>query len=167
MRADERKIVLSHGGTAERTVSVRDIVIPDVPEMTAEQIVERWIRSAHQLHADVTRLVGELRDGQEPTTDLFVPDYWSGSVLELLPQETKGRLLELWHLAHDLGKATMRRDIARSRVIRMGLPGNQYYTRSKDAQQSDLHLTTAHVFRSALVADLTIISGLHPQSLGR
>jgi hypothetical protein len=133
MRAGERNIVRSRGGTAARTVSVRDIVIPDVPELTVDQIEELWIKSAHQLHADVTRLVGELRDGCEPSIDLFIPNYWKAA--SRLPVETGLPLLELWHLAHDLGKETMRTELDRFRVTRMGVPGMQYYATLRDAQQ--------------------------------
>jgi hypothetical protein len=132
MRAGERTIVRSRGGTAERTVSVRDILIPDVPELTTDQIEELWIKSAYQLHADVTRLVGELCDGREPSTDLFIPNYWKAA--SRLPNKTGLPLLELWHLGHDLGKETMRTDLERFRVTRMGVPGMQYYAILRNAQ---------------------------------
>lgn len=125
MRAGDRNIVRSRGGTAERTVSVRDIVIPDVPELAVDQIEELWVTSAHQLHTDVTRLVGELCDGRDPSTDLFIPNYWKAA--SCLPDEIGLPLLELWHLAHDLGKETMRTDLEQFRVTRMGVPGFQYY----------------------------------------
>ncbi len=132
MRAGARNLVQSRGGTAERLVSVRDIVIPDVPELTPDQIEEVWIKSAHQLHADVTRLVGELYDGREPSTDLFIPNYWKAA--SRLPDEAGSPLLQLWHLAHDLGKETMHTDLERFRVTRDGVPGMLYYATLKTAQ---------------------------------
>jgi hypothetical protein len=132
MRAGVENIVRSRGGTAERTVSVRDIVIPDVPELTTDQIDELWITSAHQLHADVTRLLGELCDGREPSRDLFIPNYWKAA--SRLPDETGLPLLELWYLAHDLGKETMHADLDRFRVTRTGVPGMQYYATPRNAQ---------------------------------
>ncbi len=132
MRTGARNIVRSRGGTAERTVSVHDIIIPDVPKLMADQIEELWIKSAHLLHADVTRLVGELCDGREPSTDLFIPNYWKAA--SRLPDETGSPLLELWHLAHDLGKETMRTDPERFRVTREGVPGMQYYAPLRTAQ---------------------------------
>ena len=135
MRAGERNIVRSRGGAALRTISARDIVVPELPKLSHDQIEELWIERAHQLHADVTRLVGELRDGREPSMDLFIPNYWKAA--SRLPDKKGLPLLELWYLAHDLGKETMRTDLDRFRVTRMGVPGMQYYATVPNAQQSD------------------------------
>lgn len=129
MRAGERHLVRSRGGTSERSVSVHEIVIPEMPEMTAD---EPWMKSAHELHAVVTMLVGELCDGREPSTDLFIPNYWKAAAR--LPDETALPLLELWQLAHDLGKETMCTDLKRFHVTRMGGSGTQYYAIHRNAQ---------------------------------
>jgi hypothetical protein len=135
MRGGERNIVRSRGGAAQRTVSARDIVVPELPKLTHDQIEELWIESAYQLHADVTRLVGELLDRREPSMDLFIPNYWKAA--SRLPDEIGLPLLELWNLAHDLGKETMRTDLDRFRATRMGVPGMQYYATVTNAQPSD------------------------------
>lgn len=83
-----------------------DLVVPEVPELTADEVGEDWIRSAQQLNADLTRVIGKLRDNRQPSIDLFIPNYWK--VVVDLPETQSRPLLELWYLAHDIGKETMR-----------------------------------------------------------
>ena len=42
---------------------------------------------------------------KEPSAELFVPNYWKAAIK--LPPEMENPMLELWHLAHDLGKETV------------------------------------------------------------
>jgi hypothetical protein len=106
-------------------VSIHDIVVPDLPELSVDQIAEHWIKGARQLHADLKTVVHDLRGGCRPSIDLFIPNYWKDVVD--LPEAVGAPLLELWHLAHDIGKETMTKDLERFRVTRSGIPGMEYY----------------------------------------
>ncbi len=125
---EERTIVRHRGGTAERTVRLSEIAVPDVPDLSVGHIELVWIKSAHQLHADVARLLTELCTVGKPSRDLFIPNYWKAAMR--LPEKQRAPLLELWHLAHDLGNETMRLDYNRFREDRSGVSGMVYYTSS-------------------------------------
>ena len=98
-------IVRSRGGTEERSVSIDEIVIPAVPELTPDLIDNQWIEPTNKLHRDVKSLVTAFQNEKEPSAELFVPNYWKAAIK--LPPEMENPMLELWHLAHDLGKETV------------------------------------------------------------
>ena len=117
-------IVRSLGGTDERIVLISEIVVPDVPKTSTNVIDKRWIHAAKELKAELIEILAALRDGNPISCDLFVPNYWK-AVIEL-PIEQQEPLLELWHLAHDLGKAVFAVEHDTWRVEQDGVPGMLY-----------------------------------------
>jgi len=76
-------------------VLLADIVVPDVPEMSMEDIAKQWINSAAILRSDLTQILSDLRDGNQLLCDLFVPNYWKAAI-ELpaepgVPRPEKGK----------------------------------------------------------------------------
>ena len=120
-----REIVRSRGGTAERVVAVSEISVPTLPNEINYVVFEAWVHSAYKLHNDVNRLLSELQNGVKPTANLFIPNYFKAT-LEL-PEAEEEILLELWHLAHDLGKETMVRNLSEFRVTQNNVDGHIYY----------------------------------------
>lgn len=124
-------IVRSRGGTAQRVVHIRDIVVPEVPEVQQVLFNQNWLLSAKALQTDLAILAGELCAGHAPSRDLFVPNYWKD--LRALPRVQRELLEELWHLAHDLGKEILIYDHNRWRVVKDGVPGMIYWVKSQAA----------------------------------
>ena len=118
-------IVRSLGGTDERIVLVSEIVVPDVPYTSTNVIDKRWIDAATKLKAELIEILAALRDGNPISFDLFVPNYWK-ALIEL-PTEQEEPMLELWHLAHDLGKAVFAVEHNTWRVEQDGVPGMLYH----------------------------------------
>ena len=118
-------IVRSLGGTDERTVLVSEIVVPDVPFISTNVIDKRWIDAAAKLKAALIQILAALRDGNPISCDLFVPNYWKAAIE--LPTEQEEPMLELWHLAHDLGRAVFVVEQDIWRVERDGVPGMLYH----------------------------------------
>ena len=118
-------IIRSQGGTKERIVHLSDIVVPDVPAMSTNDINEQWIASASKLRSDLIQILAALHDGTPMPMDLFVPNYWKAAID--LPSAQEAPMLELWHLAHDIGKAAFVVQYDNWRVDRDGVPGMLYH----------------------------------------
>lgn len=115
----------SRGGTKERVVFISEISVPIVPTIRSEKFLKLWEPSAHQLRTDVLTILDELRARRVPAADLFVPNFWKAAVK--LPEEHREPLLELWHLAHDIGREFFRMEPERFRVDRQNVQGMIYY----------------------------------------
>lgn len=118
-------IVRSLGGTDERTVLLSEIVVPDVPMISTNVIDKRWIDAAAKLKVDLIQILAALREANPISCDLFVPNYWKAAIE--LPTVQQEPMLDLWHLAHDLGKSVFVVDHDTWRVERDGVPGMLYH----------------------------------------
>ena len=95
-----KSIMRAKGGTAEREVSIADIVIYDVRAFPLFLPDERWIGAVSHYYDDLVGLLAAVRaDGKLPE-EFFVPDLWHTSIL--LPLQEREMMLDMWHLGHDL-----------------------------------------------------------------
>jgi hypothetical protein len=118
-------IVRSLGGTDERTVLLSEIVVPDVPLISRNVIDTKWLDAAARLKVALIQILAALREETPISCDLFVPNYWKAAIE--LPTEQQEPMLDLWHLAHDVGKAVFVVDYDKWHVERDGVRGMLYH----------------------------------------
>lgn len=98
-----KSIVRSKGGTKEREVKLKDLIVPDIPMSPAIYNCRRG-PEIYRLVSDVADLIMALQLEAKLPERMFVPDLWHAAMR--LPDEEQELVLELWHFSLDLVRGT-------------------------------------------------------------
>jgi len=96
-------ITLAKGGTAERTVRLADITVPDIRPLALTHPERRWAKALGRYYRDLCGLLFAARVDADYPLAIWIPDLWHAQTG--LSRADAEPMLEAWHIGHELTEA--------------------------------------------------------------
>lgn len=93
-------ITLAKGGTAERTVRLVDLTIPDLRPLAVSHPHRRWARAIGRFYRDLCVVLFAARTDADYPPVIWIPDLWHAR--DGLSFDDAELMLDAWHTGHVL-----------------------------------------------------------------